>query len=458
MDPFAAAARLLEPPPMHGHVYEPAGHLRSLFDATADEVLISGPAGTGKSRAALELVHQRLMTWPGAKALVVRKTGVSLASSGLETWEKYVVPEALDAGEVVFFGGNAKEPASYRYRNGSRVVVGGMDRASKVMSTEYDLAFVQEATELTLDDWESISTRLRNGVLPRQQLFADCNPSVPTHWLKQRCDAGVTLMIESRHEDNPTLFVDGEMTPKGRAYLGRLDALTGVRFQRLRLGLWVAAEGQIYDEFDPAVHAVDGLPAGAESWRRVWSVDFGFTNPFVLQRWAIDPDGRAWLYAERYMTQGIVEDHARAVLAEVAPGGVWREPRPDAVICDHDAEDRATLERHLGLSTVAAKKSVRRGIDAVKARLRVAEDGHPRLLFVRDAVSDRDPELVDAKKPASTVEEVPGYVWAPPVAGRPPKEEPLKVDDHGMDAMRYLVAHLDLAGGPGRIRKAPLSW
>lgn len=453
LDPFAAAARLLEPPPTHGHVYAPRGRLVSLFDATDSEVLVAGPAGTGKSRAALELIHQRCMTFPGAQMLLVRKTGVSLAASGLKTWEKFVVRQAMDAGEVTFFGGSAREPAAYRYRNGSRVVVGGMDKALKIMSTEYDCAFVQEATELTLDDWESITTRLRAGTTPVQQLIADCNPDVPTHWLKQRADAGVTRMIESRHEDNPVLFDDdGTLTERGRAYMATLDNLTGVRHQRLRLGLWVAAEGQIYESFDPATHVVDSLPAGSEKWRRIWSVDFGFTNPFVLQRWAIDGDGRAWLFAERYRTQGLVEDHARAVLAEVAPGGVWSEPRPEAIICDHDAEDRATLERHLGMPTRAAKKAVSQGIEAVAMRLRPAGDGKPRLFLVRDAVTDRDPLLANALKPTSTLDEFPGYVWEAPTGGRPPKEQPRKVDDHGMDATRYLVAHLDLGGGPPRMR------
>jgi phage terminase large subunit len=59
----------------------------------------------------------------------------------------------------------------------------------------------------------------------------------------------------------------------------------------------------------------------------------------------------------------------------------------------------------------------------------------------------RDQELADAKKPCSTVEEVTGYVWdAQP--GKQPKEAPVKQDDHGMDALRYMVAERDLGGRP----------
>ena len=67
-----------------------------------------------------------------------------------------------------------------------------------------------------------------------------------------------------------------------------------------------------------------------------------------------------------------------------------------------------------------------------------------------------DPELEDGKKPTCTIEEIPGYVWDVPKEGtaaaeKPPKEEPRKADDHGMDAMRYMAAYLDLQARP-RVR------
>ena len=426
--------------------YAPRGGCRAVLEARDPEVLIAGPAGTGKSRACLEKLHHVCLANPGAKALIVRKTAVSLTTSALATWENNVVAEALATGAVSFFGGNAKEPPGYRYRNGSRVNIGGMDRATKVMSTEYDMVYVQEAIELTPADWEALTTRLRNGRVSFQQLLADTNPDADTHWLYERCMAGATRLIESRHEDNPVLVAeDGAYTEAGAGYLSRLDNLTGVRHKRLRLGLWVAAEGVIYEHWDRAVHLVAPFDVPDE-WVRWWVVDFGFTNPFVLQWWAEDPDGRLYLYRELYRTRRLVEDHARDALAIVAPEGEWREPRPRGVICDHDAEDRATLERHLGLGTVAAKKDVSPGIQAVQARMRPAGDGRPRLFVVDGALIERDGDLTEAHLPTCTADEVPGYVWEPPAAGRPAKEVPRKENDHGMDAMRYMVAQRDLSG------------
>lgn len=426
------------------HRYEPLGAPGELFRSRLPEVLLSGPAGTGKSRACLEKIHAAALKYPGMRALVLRKTQVSLSSTGLVTFEKYVIPEFLAAGLITWYSGSPKEPASYRYFNGSTIVVGGLDKATRIMSSEYDLIYVQEATEITENDWESLTTRLRNNRIPGyQQLLADCNPAQPTHWLKQRCDRGSAQMLQCRHEDNPTLFnPDGTPTEFGASYLSKLDNLTGVRYLRLRKGIWAAAEGIIYDEWDEATHLVDRFEI-PKDWARLWSVDFGFTHPFVLQCWAIDPDGRMYLYREIFHTKRLVEDHARNILKVVTKDGIWIEPKPQKVVCDHDAEGRGTLTKHLGISTVAANKRVLEGIQTTQARLRPAKDGKPRLFIMRDSVIETDEELRDTSQPASTYEEIAGYTWLTGPDGRATKEAPVKEHDDGMDAMRYAVMSVE---------------
>jgi PBSX family phage terminase large subunit len=435
------------------HDYTPRGVLVDLINCRADEVIVSGPAGTGKSMACLEKVHLAAMMNPGMRALIVRKTLASLGSTALQTWRKRVIPEAIKAGVVKYYGGSSEEPPQYRYTNGSAVVIGGMDKSIRIMSSEYDMAYVQEATELTPDDWEAITTRLRHGVMSFQQLIADCNPDAPWHWLYLRAQSGAARMLESRHEDNPTLFDDsGKITEFGKAYIAKLDKLTGVRYQRLRRGLWVAAEGLVYDEWDPAVHVIDPFDIPVH-WTRWWAIDFGFTNPFVLQCWAQDPDGRLYMYREIYRTQQTVDQHANTIMAEVAdplPGDRWhwKEPKPRAIVCDHDAEGRETFSQRVGLSTTAANKAVIEGIQSVQRRLRPQPpDGRPRLFLMRGACRRQDPLLIEAKRPTCTAEEMVGYVWDRK-AGKGIKETPVKEDDHGCDTMRYLVAQIDTVGRP----------
>lgn len=416
---------------------------------------MAGPAGTGKSRACLEKLHLMALLNGGMRGMILRKTLTSLGSTALVTWREHVVAEALANGDVTFYGGSPSEPPQYRYRNGSLIMIGGMDKATRIMSSEYDVVYVQEATELTEDDWEMINTRLRHGKVSFQQLIADCNPDVPTHWLKVRANRGATRMLESRHGENPRLYDDdGALTEQGEAYIGKLDALTGARLQRLRFGQWVASEGMIYEDWDNAVHLINRFYI-PKDWTRYWAVDFGYTNPFVCQMWAEDPDGRLFLYREIYHTKRTVDQHARDILRTVSdpdpddPDGppssrIWREPKPRHIVCDHDAEGRAVLAREVGIGTRAANKTVTAGIQVTQKRMRLAADGKPRIFILRDSVVTRDQDLVDAKRPTCTAEEMPGYIWDMGV-GKAPKEVPVKDNDHGADAMRYLCASRDIS-------------
>jgi len=460
------------------HRYSPRGACKEIFHIKDAELLISGPAGTGKSRACLEKMLMVCLATAGVRALIVRKTLSSLASTALVTWRKYVAKEAIAVGDVHYYGGSREEAPQYRFKNGSSITIGGMNHADRIMSSEYDIIYVQEATELLVDDLEALNTRLRNWQIGFQQLIMDCNPAGATHWLKLRCNEGKTTLIESRHEDNPVLFdetttpdgVTYKLTDKGTTYISKLDNLTGVRKQRLRYGKWVSAEGQIYEEFDPAYHVLewsydeDGnrLPL-PESWERYWVIDFGMAHPFVCKWYALDEDGVAYMYREIYMTNRTIAEHAVTIMEQVTKQvavewydhfnrvtrkrveTVWTEPKPTAIICDHDLQARRTFERATGLGTTAAVKDVAEGIDLTKQRWKLNAESESKLYYMEDTLVERDPELVDKVLPTCSMEEVSSYVWKKTNDGKI-KDEPVKENDHGMDTDRYFTMHIDFKG------------
>lgn len=460
----------------HEHKYEPRGGCKAVFESREEEVLISGPAGTGKSRGCLEKIFLMCMLTGNTRALILRKTLASLGSSALVTWRKFVIPEAIAIGAVVYYGGSKEEPAQYRFKNGSSVTIGGLDKATRIMSTEYDIIYIQEATECTLDDLEMCTSRLRNWNTGFQQLLMDCNPAGDKHWLKLRSNDGITKLIESRHEDNPRLFDYDEITDtytvtqRGAKYIGILDKLTGVRYKRLRLGLWVSAEGIVYEEFDPAKHilqwnyddAGNRLPL-PEEWPRYWAIDFGYVNPFVLKCYAEGPDGEIYMYREIYMTERTVAEHAKTIMDIVNPEVEikwynhidkvehtrierhWIEPKPTAIICDHDAEGRKTFEKATGLGTQPALKTVLDGIDLHKNRLKDRADGMPGFYLMADSLVELDRSRRDALQPTCTADEYPAYVWKLDKDGHR-QDEPVKKDDHGMDTDRYLTMFKDFKG------------
>lgn len=422
-----------------------------LWRGASGEVIISGPAGTGKTRAILEWIHARCRR-EKLRVLILRKTLDSAKGSVMVTFTEQVLHEfdgrQSAAFNVSYFGGNRLRPAEFTYgETGSKIVIGGMNKASRILSTEYDIIYWNECTEGTLDEWEKLAGRVDrpriDDTRPPSLLLGDCNPDAPTHWIMVRANEGKLQLWHSRHEENPAMYSRTGWTPQGKRYLERLEqSTTGVRYQRYRLGKWVAAEGIIHDGWSQGVHYIEPFKI-PHDWTRYWCIDFGFVNPFVWGWFAEDPDGRLYLYRQIYRTHRLVEDHARQGLALSA-----NEPRPRDVICDHDAEDRETFKRKTGYTTKAAHKTVKDGLQAVSSRLKVQADGKPRLFVFRDGVIDgvqygvveRQKDLEEMGKPSGTAEEFPTYVWDP----KGNKEQPVKEDDHGMDMTRYMVAHLDL--------------
>lgn len=393
---------------------------------------------TGKSTAALEKIYLCASKYPGARILIIRKTRASCTESVLVTWEQKVVP----AGHPILAGPDRNHRQRYSFPNGSDVVIGGMDNITRIMSTEFDLIYIPEAIELTEAEAEQLTTRLRNGKMPYQQLLMDTNPGPPSHWLNQRCLAGRTTRILSRHEDNPTV------TP---AYLATLRNLTGARRQRLYEGRWAAQEGLVY-EYDPKVHdasrdelialgilaATPDLQLGKNVRRCLAGMDWGFTNPGVLWIAALDSDGRAYLVYEVYQSQRLIDwwvEQARIAAARFSPDAWYCDPSEPAYLL---ALQRARLR-----NVLPAQNEVAPGIQLVQKRLQPAADGRPRLRFYAAASQSRDPALVEAKRPVSTREEFDSYHWPPGVTGKEAKEEPVKDDDHGLDTVRYITAALD---------------
>lgn len=403
--------------------YVPRGAARDLLKSRAIEVIISGPAGSGKTRACLEKIVWFARNYPNSRYLIVRKTRASLSETALVTLERDVLGENHP---LVVNGPTRPHRHSYRFANGSEIIVSGLDKPGHLLSADFDMIYVQQAEEITESDWEFLLTRLRNNQTPYQQIIGDCNPDRPTHWILRRRSL---LLLHSRHEDNPLLYDENtnDWTEYGRKYLEKLELLTGARYQRLRHGRWVQAEGVVFPEWDPSVHIIDNFTI-PDDWLRFRSIDFGYINPFVCLWLAVDADGRLYVYRQWYMTQKTVSEHA-SIISELSRGETIQY-----TIADHDAEDRATLER-CGIPTRPADKRILPGIQAVSEYLRKDATGKPRLFVLRNSLVEADRNLVADNKPHSLEQEFDAYVWS----DNNTREMPLKTYDHAMDALRYAV-------------------
>jgi phage terminase large subunit len=398
------------------------------------EAILSGPAETGKTYSALWKLHLCALKYPGASIVIARKTLTSTYSTVVVTFQNKV----LGASPVQPYGG--KKPQWWDYVNGSRVWVAGLDKSSKVLSAEHDIIYVNQAEELKAGDWETLTTRTtgRAGNMPYSQTIGDMNPAWPTHWIYSRPHI---RMFYSKHIENPVLYNQetGEITTRGQETMEVLQALTGVRYDRLFRGVPAVAEGAIYPEFDPGTHLVDEVPY---CQRYVAGVDWGYAHPGSITVWGIQGD-RMYLVAQHYQTEK-TDDwwRERAV-------NLQGEFKVEAWACDPSEPAYIQKFRDVGLNAIKGFNSVAPGISAVKQRL--AGD---RLFVARDSLRVVDERLRRKHLPTSLQEEIPAYVWS-----SRGNEIPVKENDHACDATRYAVAYVDGLGGnrPAQMGTSPLA-
>jgi phage terminase large subunit len=226
--------------------------------------------------------------------------------------------------------------------------------------------------------------------------------------------------IASQHDDNPAC------TPE---YVQRLSELTGVRRKRFYEGLWCAAEGLVYDNWDRDVHVIDPFPI-PQDWPRLRAIDFGFRDAFVCLWLALSPEGKLLLYRQWIKTATLVQDHAAII------HGYSRDEPIVGTVCDHACQERGVLER-CSIPTAPANKDVLVGIQEVAARLRLGRDGRPGLMVFINSVVQRDPAMVAGKRPTGVAEEMESYCWSDPRPGGLLKELPKDGNDHALDALRY---------------------
>lgn len=391
-------------------------------------LLLDGSAGGGKSHLAANKIDAFMRKYPGSTGLIVRKTRESMTNSTLLFFSTQVVGNDPNVEWK-------KQEKRFEYSNGSVLAYGGMKDESQRESIRsigqtggLDIVWIEEAHQLTLADFEELLPRMRGNSAGWRQVILTTNPDSEQHWIYQRLIVG---RVAKRYVSGASQNVHNPEDYERMI----LDQLTGVRRKRLKDGLWVSAEGAVYADYRYETHVIEPFEIPSD-WRRFRSIDFGYTNPFVCQWWAMDNDGRLYLYREIYFSQRIVSDHAE-IINRYSEG-----EHIEFTVADHDAEDRATLQKYQ-IRTVAAKKDVSPGIEAVQLRMRGAGDGKPRIFFVEGATIEYDSVLSSSKRPTSTVEELSGYVYPQGVDGKPNKEHPIKDNDHGMDAMRYLVMALD---------------
>lgn len=284
------------------------------------EWILSGPAETGKTWACIWLLDSLMRATPRAKVSLARKLQVTIWGTVLVTFQR-IQEYRKELGDIPAWPYGGEKPEWYTYPNGSKLWVGGMDNADKLLSGERDFIYINQAEELALEDWEKLTTRCtgRGCVTDTPMIFGDCNPGPADHWILKR---EALRVFHTRHEDNPSLYDEqGNLTAQGEKTMATLNSLTGVRKARLRDGKWVGAEGLFFEVWDEALHTCAPFEI-PEDWPVWGALDYGFSHPTAIGLFTRDSDGVIYQIAEHVQAGWLAPQHCKAIRRQAAKLGV----------------------------------------------------------------------------------------------------------------------------------------
>lgn len=301
-------------------------------------------------------------------------------------------------------------------------LIGANDKQAegKIRGATVNLVYIDEATLLPAEFFKQMLGRMS---VKGARLFATTNPDNPAHWLRKEylLRQGELNLRQWKFglDDNPSLDPD---------YVRDLKSeYTGLWYRRFILGNWVQSEGAVFEMWDDESMVVDILPMMTK-WVSV-GVDYGTTNPFAALTLGIGADKRLYLAREwrwdsklqkRQLTDVEYSKRLREFLAtHPVPGSTMTGVRPEWVVIDPSAASFRLQLYEDGLTSRLANNEVKAGINTFGSLL----------------ATDR---LKVHRSCAGFLEEIPGYSWNSTASGKG-LDEPIKANDHSLDASRYAV-------------------
>lgn len=253
------------------------------------------------------------------------------------------------------------------------------------------------------------------------KLWFNCNPEGPYHWFKVEW----LDKLEEKNAVHLHFTMDDNLSLSDRVRERYRRMYYGIFFKRYILGLWVLAQGIIYDMFDDEENTYsDGQGPNYDLWyNRYYSIDYGTINPFAVSE-IIEQDNsltgiREYFIENEYYYDSKKEgrqkddDEYAEDLLRFIDG-----KRYSAIIIDPSAASFKVTAMKKRLRTRDADNDVLDGIRLVASlfalrRLKVNRDKCPNFL----------------KERAS-------YIWDDKAAERG-EEKPIKAWDHMLDNCRY---------------------
>ena len=372
---------------------------RLMFDETRFLVLVGG-AGAGKSYFAAQKCIYRCLTEPGVRGLMIRK----VARTGKQSCSDQIVAVLNDMG-LTKESRQIKSTGFIQFHNGSLLLLAGMDDPEKIKSiTDIEFIWCEEASELTVEDIEQLSLRLRAPKNYNQIIFTlnpvgGANSSIRRRFVEYR-DPQSKVFI-STIDNNP--FID----PQYRAKLDQLAENNPTLHAIYRKGEWaVAGDDLIFTNW--RIVSDKDYPKQSRFDNIYFGLDFGFNAPTALVRVGIIDDRD--YYVEELMYETMVTN--ADLIAKLK--FLVRDDKYE-IIADSANPDRINEITNSGFWCTGQEK----GVNSIIQGIDILKSGR---IFVRDGSTNLIKELQE-------------YRWKRGKDGVL-LDEPVRFMDHAIDAMR----------------------
>ena len=366
-------------------------------NATGQIIINRGGARSSKSYSIAQLLVDYFFTMPKIKILILRKTQPSLRLSCM-----VLVKEIIMEYNLWQRIRDVKVERSLYSPVEGWIHFGGLDDPEKIKSTDWNIIWMEEATEFEYNDFINLKLRLSSPIpVPnfRNRLFMSFNPIDEYHWIKTKIIDEKTedyTEIQSNYRFNPFLHPD---------YVHTVEELEHQDYNSYRiftLGEWGRLEHLIFKNW----RMVHDIPTAGET---IFGLDFGFINPSALVK--VNVDGIVMGIEELLYESGLTNSQ----LIERMNVLITPEQKRDCMIFA-DCAEPARIEEiaNAGFNIYPSDKSVLDGIDYMsRCDMQVKED------------SDH------------VVKELRGYSRKTDKHTGQVTEEPIKFNDHMIDAIRY---------------------
>ena len=343
-------------------------------------IVNQGGSRSSKTYSIVQLLIFICLTKPKTSVSIVRKSFPSLRGSVLKDFIEIL-------GNLNLYNENYHNKTNqvYHFDNGSEMEFFSIDNPQKVRGRKRDICYCNEANELEFEDFTQLSLRTNDC------LFIDYNPSDTEHWLYDLLKDERSVLLKSTYKDN--IFLNNEIVTE----IENLINVDENYYKIYALGERPISTTRIYSHFKQYVDEVD-----FDDW--CYGLDIGYNHATALVRIGYKGD---LIYVDEiiYKNKITISD---LIIEMKEMIGNDRKP----IYVDSARPDVIEELRRNGWNSNSASKQVKEGIDFVKSK--------QIYINIESVNLQREYKL---------------YSWKS--KGNQIYDEPIKLNDDGMDAMRY---------------------